>query len=148
MSEQNKAAARDVFDVWSGGHLERLDKLVASDVVHHDPHDPHAAEGLAGMKRTIELNRAAFPDMQIVVDDQIAEGDKVVTRWHGEMTHLGKLGSVPATGRRVAITGITIDRFEGGKIVEAWRSMDHSLPAAARWVRRATQPRSGPTTEA
>lgn len=124
MSEQNKAAARVVFEVWSSGDLERLDELVASQVVHHDPYDPHAAEGLAGMKRTIELNRAAFPDMQLVVDDQIAEGDKVVTRWRGEMTHLGTLGSVPATGRRVTITGITIDRFEGGKIFEAWRSVD------------------------
>jgi predicted ester cyclase len=76
------------------------------------------------MKRTIALNRAAFPDVQLTVDDQIAEGDKVVTRWHCEMTHLGTLGSLPATGKRVTITGITIDRFEGGKIVEAWRSMD------------------------
>jgi predicted ester cyclase len=124
VSEQNKAAARKVFEVWSGGDLERLDELVASDVVHHDPHDPHAAEGLAGMKRTIELNRAAFPDMQLVVDDQIAECDKVATRWHGEMTHLGTLGSVSATSRRVTITGMNIDRFEGGKIVEGWRSMD------------------------
>jgi steroid delta-isomerase-like uncharacterized protein len=124
VSEQHKAAARVVFEVWSSGDLERLDELVAPDVVHHDPYDPNAAKGLAGMKRTIEMNRVAFPDLQLTVDDQVAEGDKVVTRWHGQMTHLGMLGSVPATGKRVTITGITIDRFDGGKIVEAWRSMD------------------------
>jgi steroid delta-isomerase-like uncharacterized protein len=124
MSEHNKAAARAVFEVWSTGEIERLDELVAAHVVHHDPYDPHAAEGLAGMKRTIELNRNAFPDMQLTVEDQVAERDKVVTRWHGEMTHTGELGGVAPTGRRVTITGITIDRFEDGKIVEAWRSMD------------------------
>ena len=124
MSEHNKAVARAVFEVWGTGEIERLDELVAADVVHHDPYDPHAAEGLAGMKRTIELNRNAFPDMQLTVEDQVAERDKVVTRWRGEMTHTGALGRVAPTGRRVTITGITIDRFEDGKIVEGWRSMD------------------------
>ena len=124
MSEDGKAAARAVFEVWSTGELDRLDHLVAPDVVHHDPYDPHAADGLEGMKRTIELNRAAFPDMRLVVEDQVAEGDKVVTRWRGEMTHLGELGGAPPSGKQVTISGITIDRFEEGKIVEAWRSMD------------------------
>jgi steroid delta-isomerase-like uncharacterized protein len=122
--KRNKAVARAVFEVWSTGDIERLDQLVASDVVHHDPYDPHAADGLAGMRRTIEMNRDAFPDMQLAVEDQIAEGDKVVTRWRGEMTHTGDLAGAAPTGRRVTITGITIDRFEDGKIVEAWRSMD------------------------
>jgi steroid delta-isomerase-like uncharacterized protein len=113
-----------VFDVWSTGEIERLDNLVAPDVVHHDPYDPNAAEGLGGMKRTIEINRNAFPDLRLVVEDQVAEGDKVVTRWRGEMTHLGELAGAAPTGNRVTIAGITIDRFEDGKIVEAWRSMD------------------------
>jgi hypothetical protein len=45
MSERNKAAARVAFEVWSTGELDRLDEYIASDVVHHDPHDPHGAEG-------------------------------------------------------------------------------------------------------
>jgi predicted ester cyclase len=76
------------------------------------------------LKRTIELNRRAFPDMRLTVEDQVAEGDKVVTRWSGEMTHLGELAGAAPTGNRVTISGITIERFEDGKIVEAWRSMD------------------------
>jgi steroid delta-isomerase-like uncharacterized protein len=124
MSEHDKAAARAVFDVWSTGEIGRLDDLVAPDVVHHDPYDPNAAEGLEGMKRTIELNRVAFPDMRLSVKDQVAEDDKVVTRWSGEMTHLGELAGAAPTGNRVTISGITIDRFQDGKIVEAWRSMD------------------------
>jgi steroid delta-isomerase-like uncharacterized protein len=122
--ERNKAVARAVFDVWSTGDIERLDELVASDVVHHDPYDPHAADGLVGMKRTIETNRSAFPDMELTVEDQVAESDKVVTRWRAEMTHTGDLAGAAPTGRRVTLRGITIDRFENGKIVEAWRSMD------------------------
>jgi predicted ester cyclase len=124
VSERNKAAARAVFEVWSTGEIERLDELVARHVLHHDPYDPNASEGLVGMKRTIELNRSAFPDIQLTVEDQVAEGDKVVTRWRGEMTHTGKLMGAAPTGQRVTITGITIDRFEDGKVVEAWRSMD------------------------
>jgi steroid delta-isomerase-like uncharacterized protein len=120
----NKAAARAVFEVWSTGELDRLDALVAPDVVHHDPYDPNGDQGLEGMKRTIELNRTAFPDMHLVVEDQVAEGDKVVTRWRGEMTHLGQLGGTAPTGNHATISGITIDRFENGKIVEAWRNMD------------------------
>jgi predicted ester cyclase len=123
-SERNKQSARAVFEVWSTGELERLDALVDAALVHHDPYDPHAADGLRGMKRTIELNRKAFPDMQLVVEDQLAEGDRVATRWRGEMTHTGELAGVLPSGNRVTITGITIDRFKDGEVIEAWRNMD------------------------
>jgi predicted ester cyclase len=118
--EQNKAAARAVFEVWNTGELEKLDWLVAADVLHHDPNDPNAAQGLNGMKRTIEHNRRRFPDLKLTVEDQVAEGEKVATRWRGEMTPAERL----AAGSAVTVTGITIDRFEDGKIVEAWRSMN------------------------
>jgi steroid delta-isomerase-like uncharacterized protein len=124
MSDENKAVARAVFEVWGSGDLERLDGLVARQVVHHDPYDPHAAEGLEGMKATIAANRAAFPDLRLTVEDQIAEDDRVATRWTGTMTQTGQLFGMPASGRTATLTGITIDRFEDGKIVEAWRSMD------------------------
>jgi ketosteroid isomerase-like protein len=73
MSEHNKAIARIEFEVWSSGELDRLEELVADDVVHHDPYDPHAAEGLKGLKKTIAMNRRAFPDMQITIEDQVVE---------------------------------------------------------------------------
>jgi steroid delta-isomerase-like uncharacterized protein len=124
VSERNKAAARAEFEVWSTGEVERLDDLVADGVVHHDPYDPHAAEGLKGLKKTIALNRRAFPDLRIAIEDQVAEGDKVVTRWTATMTHEGELGGAAPSGRRVTLTGTTIERFDDGKVVEAWRSMD------------------------
>jgi steroid delta-isomerase-like uncharacterized protein len=123
-AQRNKDTAQAVFAVWNSGELDGLDDLVAPDVVHHDPYDPHGADGLAGMKKTIALNRGAFPDIEITVEDQIAEGDRVATRWSASMTHEGELMGAPPSGRQASITGITIDRFEDGKIVEAWRNMD------------------------
>jgi predicted SnoaL-like aldol condensation-catalyzing enzyme len=111
MSAQHKAAARAVFDTWNDGRLERLDALVAPHVLHHDPYDPHGAQGLAGMKQRIVSVRARFPDLRLTVVDQVAEDDLVATRWTGRLA------------RDRAVTGITIDRFEHGKIVEAWRSI-------------------------
>jgi predicted ester cyclase len=75
--------------------------------------------------------------MRLSVEDQVAEGDRVVTRWRAEMTHTGNVGDLAATGRRVTITGITIDRFEQGRIVEAWRSMDTLALLGARQAGRA-----------
>ena len=115
MSERNKAAARVAFEVWSTGDLDRLDEYIASDIVHHDPYDPHGVEGLFGMKKTIKRNRSIYTDLHMTVEDQVAQGRKVATRWTATMTQEGK---------RVTLKGITIDRFENDMIVEAWRSMD------------------------
>ena len=115
MSGHNKAVARIAFDVWCTGQLDKLDAVIDPHVVHHDPYDPNGAQGLAGMKKTIEQNRTRYPDLQISIDDQLAEDNKVATRWTATMTHAGKV---------VTLKGITIDRFDGPKIAEAWRSMD------------------------
>jgi predicted ester cyclase len=115
MSEQNKAASRVAFEVWNTGAVDRLDQYIATDVVHHDPYDPNGANGLAGMKKTIRRNRETTPDLSITIEDQVAEGDKVATRWTATMTQQGK---------KVSLKGVTIDRFENGKVVEAWRIMD------------------------
>ena len=104
MSDQHKAAARAVFEVWNSGELARLDALVAPNVVQHDPYDPNGCDGLEGMKRTIRLNHELFPDLHIAVQDQVAERDRVATRWTGSMTHA-------PTDKAVMITGITIDRL-------------------------------------
>ena len=113
-----------MFEIWSSGELDRLADYVAEDVVHHDPYDPHGADGIEGHRKTIAMNREAFPDIRITIEDQIAEGDKLATRWTSTMTHTGDLGGMPGSGKRVTISGITVERFEDGKVVEAWRSMD------------------------
>jgi ketosteroid isomerase-like protein len=104
-SESLKAAARAVFEIWSTGELDRLDELIASDVVHHDPYDPRGPDGLSGMKETIRINREAFPDLSMTVHDQLAEGDRVATRWTAAMTQTSETGGT----RSLTLHGITID---------------------------------------
>jgi hypothetical protein len=70
------------------------------------------------------MYRSAFPDTVITVEDQIAEGDDVVTRWTGRGTHQGELFGVPPTDNRVEVTGITVDRFSGDKFAESWTNYD------------------------
>jgi predicted ester cyclase len=70
------------------------------------------------------MSRGAFPDARVTVEDQIAEGDKVVDRWTATGTPTGDLMGVPPTGRRIEVSGITISRFAGGKIVEDWYQGD------------------------
>ena len=70
------------------------------------------------------MYRTAFPDMRITIEDQVAEGDKVVTRWTASGTHQGDLMGIDPTGRRATVTGITIDRISGGKVEETWTNFD------------------------
>jgi predicted ester cyclase len=66
----------------------------------------------------------AFPDLHFTIEDQIAEGDKVVNRVTARGTHLGDFRGIPPTGKQVTVAGITIDRIAGGKLVESWTSWD------------------------
>jgi predicted ester cyclase len=66
----------------------------------------------------------AFPDLKVTSDFQVAEGDKVVMRWTGTGTHTGELMGIPATGKRIEMTGIGIQRIAGGRIVEEWVESD------------------------
>lgn len=140
MSEQNKALARRALELFSAGDLDQMDALVSEDAVDHDAQNPNRdIHGPEGAKRTAAIYRSAFPDLRITIEDQIAEGDKVVTRWTAVGTQDGDLPGFPASGRTSTITGIGIDRIDGGKIVETWGNWDTlgmmqqlgAIPAAA-----------------
>jgi steroid delta-isomerase-like uncharacterized protein len=89
-------------------------------------HGPMAPEvrGSEGFKHMVSTYRAGYPDLQFKVEDQLADGDKVVTRWSCEGTHRGELIGIPATGKRTTTSGIDIDRFQDGKVVESWTIWD------------------------
>jgi predicted ester cyclase len=94
--------------------------------IHHDPDFPnfHTREDY---KQWVTEARNAFPDLHLTIDDMIAEGDKVVTRWTFRGTNTGDMVSpmhIPATGKQVTVTGITIDRFANSKFVEDWHQGD------------------------
>jgi steroid delta-isomerase-like uncharacterized protein len=123
MSEQNKSLVRRAFEeVYNLGKLEVVDELVANDIVIHAA----AAEfrGPADLKQYVAALRGAFPDLHLTIDQQIAEGDTVVTRWTARGTHLGAFQGIPPTGKQGSMTGIDIDRFAGGKTVECWTNAD------------------------
>lgn len=100
------------------------DEIFAPNHVNHDPNIPMEASGPEGMKQLFGMYKSAFPDGRQTIEDQIAEGDKVVSRWSATGTHQGELMGIPPSGNRAEITGITIDRFAEGKIVESWSNYD------------------------
>jgi steroid delta-isomerase-like uncharacterized protein len=123
--EQHKEISRRlVEEVFNGGRLELVDKLVASGFVGHDPSSPEPTAGPAGLRERVAGYRSAFPDLTITIEEQIIEGDRVVTRWTGRGTHEGELFGIAATGKQATVSGITIDRIAGGRIVESWTSWD------------------------
>ncbi len=124
MSEENKAIARRIYDeAWNKGNLDLIDELCDANLVAHNL-PPEVSPDRAGFKQLIAMYRAAYSDVQMIVEDQIAEGDRVVTRWTGRGTHKGELMGIPPTGRHVTVTGIDIERIAGGKVIEAWGEFD------------------------
>ena len=126
MSEENKDLARRFMDeVWNKGNVDFIDEVFAPNWVNHDPTVPEEMRGgVEGGKRLAQMYRNAFPDTQMTVEDLIAEGDKVVTRYTARGTHQGELMGIPPSGNRAEVTGISIDRIEGGKFVESWNIVD------------------------
>lgn len=125
MSEQNKQLIRrGVDEVWNRGNLDAANEMLASDFVNHATGLLEETTGSEGIKTFFGALRSAFPDLTFTIEDHIAEGDRVVTRWSAVGTHKGDFQGIPATGKRVQISGTDIDRIENGKIAECWMSMD------------------------
>ena len=123
-SEQNKTIVRRALEEPWKGSLEVVDELVARDYVGHDPANPEPLRGPAGIKEFVSTYRSAYPDARVTVEQQLAEGDMVATRWTGRGTHEGDLLGVAPTGKRVTITGITFSRLKDGKILEEFQNWD------------------------
>ena len=120
---ENKDLIRRQVEVWNTGNLNALDDLMAADLVHHDL-PPGMAPGIEGFKQIIQMHRSAFPDIRVVIEDIVAEGDKVVNRWTVSGTHEGDYMGMPPTGKEVTLTGMSFHRIENGKIAEQWHEMD------------------------
>jgi steroid delta-isomerase-like uncharacterized protein len=123
-SEDNKVLAQRWLDkVWNEGDLSLIDELVAHNYVLHDPMRP-GLRGRTGIKESIATFRAAFPDLHFTIEDQVAENERVVTRYTVEGTHLGPIMGIAPTGKHGIITGIDIYCITDGKIEEAWSNWD------------------------
>jgi steroid delta-isomerase-like uncharacterized protein len=124
MSEDLKAVARQVIEIFNTGNLDLADDVIADDYVGHDPTSPEPLQGRDAFKAQVALYRGAFSDLELTIDDELAEGDRVVTRWTGRGTHDGELFGISATGNTTTVTGISISRIADGKIVEDWSNWD------------------------
>jgi steroid delta-isomerase-like uncharacterized protein len=124
MSEENKALLRRYFEeAWNKHNPDAVEGFYAPDLVNHSA-PPGMPNDRAGLKAGLGMFLGAFPDVKVMSDFLVAEGDKVVSRWTMTATHTGEWLGTPATGKRIEMTGITIARVAGGKIAEVWFESD------------------------
>jgi steroid delta-isomerase-like uncharacterized protein len=124
MSEPNKQVSRRFTELFSTGDEELAEEVLSPDVVFHGTSGDGEVRGIDEMKAFVVAYRRAFPDAHSTVEDQVAAGDKIVTRWRARGTHRGELGGMPPTGRAFEMNGVTIERIVGGKIAEVWVARD------------------------
>jgi steroid delta-isomerase-like uncharacterized protein len=123
MSEQYKnLVRRAIEEVWNRGNDDLLEELVANDFVIHGPRAE--IHGREGARQYLTVLRVAFPDIHFTIEDQFADGDRVMTRWTARGTHRGEFQGIPPTGKQVTLAGTDIDRITDGKFVECWTSTD------------------------
>ena len=120
-TEEKKALMRRWFEFSSEEDTLTLYDTFASNFIQHDPAGDMPLEQF---KQYNTILFAAFPDISFTVEDMIAEGDKVVTRWSLSATHKGEFQGIAPTGNRVSITGVDISRIVAGKVVESWMYSD------------------------
>jgi steroid delta-isomerase-like uncharacterized protein len=124
-AEENKAIVRRFVDeVQSKGNIDVIDELCSPEFVNHSA-PPGVPSNCEGVKQVTAMFRQAFPDSYFIVEDMVAEGDKVATRktFHG--THQGEFLGIPPTGQQVSIGLIDIVRIADGKVVEHWSMGDN-----------------------
>jgi steroid delta-isomerase-like uncharacterized protein len=125
-AEENKAQARRLFEEgFSQGKVDVVDEVLDPNFVCYDPNSESGeVRGADTIKGEIEYFRNAVPDLTYTIEDQIAEDDKVVTRYTVSGTHQGEFFGVAPTDKPIRMTGMSIDRFEDGKMVEEWPEYD------------------------
>jgi steroid delta-isomerase-like uncharacterized protein len=122
-ASRNKEIIRRYFDRWANhGDTAVADELMAPNLVLRNP--PNVLTNLADYKRSMAGFHAAFPDLRFTIEDEIAEGDRVVVRWSLRGTNTGPYQGQPATGKPIAVTGASTFRLADGRIQEVWVSMD------------------------
>lgn len=123
-AQENKALVRRFYEEIDKGNIDALDELLAEDYVDHNPPPfPGLPRGREGVKQAFRIFQTATPGTHHI-EDQIAEGDRVVTRMVSTGKHEGDLPGAPRTGNELRMTSITIHRIANGRIVEKWAEKD------------------------
>jgi len=123
MTEAEKGlGARWFEEVWNQGRRDAAAELLSADAVLHEAGKDSI--GPAGFHEFFDRMTQAFSNIQVTIEDTIIDGDKICLRWVGGLDHSGDGLGMPATNRRVHVTGITIMRVANGKMVEGWQNWD------------------------
>jgi predicted ester cyclase len=124
--EQNKATAQRFFHgAWNDGNMALIEEMVPADALDHSSVAGKEPErGPGSFQFIVGMFRSGLEGCNLTVDDEIAEGDKVVHRWTLRGKNTGPLFGIPPTGKDIAFTGTTIARIENGKIMERWANVD------------------------
>lgn len=124
-TDQTKAVLQRYFlEGWNQGRLDLFDEILHPNFHNHNPFSPNLMTGIPGMKAAVALLRVAFPDLRVVIEDQVVTEVKVATRCTMYGTQQGSFFGLAPTGKRVAMKQFQIDRFLDGTIVEQWRVAD------------------------
>jgi steroid delta-isomerase-like uncharacterized protein len=123
-AEANKALVRRWFAELDRRNLAIIDELIPEDYLDHNPPLPDLPPGREGVRESSLRLLAAFPDAVHIIHDQMAEGDKVMTRLTTRATFLGVIFGFPPSGRAVEVSGIAVHRVANGKLVEHWAHLD------------------------
>jgi steroid delta-isomerase-like uncharacterized protein len=124
MAADNKQIMRQLFEEPWKGNLGVIDQYVDANYVGYDPSMPEPMRGPQAFKDFVQMYLSAFPDGAITVDEQIAEGDTVATRWTGRGTHEGELLGIAPTRKQVTVSGLSFSKLENGKLVEDYSNWD------------------------
>lgn len=123
--ETPEALVTSFFEtVFNGGDLDAIEQFIAPDHANHDPTAPEVPPGPDGVRILAQHYREAFPDIEFSFEEMFASENRVAHRWTFTGTHEGELMGIEATGRRVEVDGIEINRLDRGKIAESWAISD------------------------
>jgi predicted ester cyclase len=122
--ERNKLLVRNYFRAIDAGDPAALDQYISVDYVDHNPQFPNLPSGIEGIRQGFKIALGAWANFHHEVVDQIAEGDKVVSRMNAYAIHVGEFLGVPATHKKITMSGIAVHRIANGKLVEHWSNID------------------------
>ena len=129
MSEENKAMVRQIYEaIWKEQNVALVADHFASDFLGHATTEMQGADGLLQWVTTF---LDALPDGEFTIRDQIAEGDKVATRWVARGVQVGEFEGLRPTDKVVTITGIDLFRIAHGKIIEGWCNVNRQRVTSA-----------------
>ena len=124
-TDENKQLARDYFTAFLAADERWWRNHIASDFRRHDPGLPFEVVGPEGVKRLADLLLPGIPDLELPIEDMVAEGEKVLVRLRVRGTHGGDLMGIAATGRKIDIGVLDLFQFRGGRLIEHWASIDN-----------------------